>query len=231
MIQTDVPDDLAFRGIFPAQAAQGFALSLDRAQPWGGGAIEGRVERREERRSRSPIVVSVRCQASWLDIAPQLVGKKRLLGLSTPYDLRTRAVPIWIDEELFLERFELGPLTEENWLRFSFFLPSELPRAVEGTFVSFRWRVEARRRRAIGWSEASLPLLVDEKRTIPTVRVETSPLGSWRLLEWRSEEERDGEGVGCSIRYEGRRPEDTPLPGETREAELARLSGRGPAAP
>ena len=54
------------------------------------------------------------------------------------------------------------------------------------------------------------------------VRVETSPIGTWRLLEWKSEEDLGGSGGPCSVAYDERRPEDMPLVGETREAELAR---------
>jgi len=221
-VLTDVPDDLALRGIFPPERAAGFGISLDTAEPWGGGRIEGRVERRSERRNRRPMDVTVRCWASWLDVAPQLVGKKRLLRMDTYWDLRMRSVPIWLEEEVFMERFELGPLDEANWRRFAFHLPGELPRAFEGTFVSFRWRVEARRHRRIGNDRASLPLLLHEQRTSPVVRVETTPIGTWRLLEWKSEGEAGAEAGPCAVVYEERRPEDMPLPGETRETELAR---------
>ncbi len=221
-VLTDVPEELTLRGIFPPKAARGFALSLDTAEPWGGGRIEGRVERRREGRDRRPVSAAVRCAATWLDVAPQLVGKKKLWRLESLWDLRSRAVPIWLDEEVYVERLELGPLEDANWLQFGFALPEELPRAFEGTFASFRWRVEARRRRAVGWEEASVPLLVDEERTLPVVRVETSPLGTWRLLEWKAEAERDGAAGPCSVSYEKRRPADMPQPGETRGSELAR---------
>jgi hypothetical protein len=164
----------------------------------------------------------VHCAAAWLDVPPQLVGKKRLLSWSSYWDIRSRAVPVWLDEEVFLDRVEVGPLDEENWRQFSFLLPDGLPRALEGTFVAFRWRVEARRRRVVGNDLASIPLLVLEPRTIPVIRVETTPIGTWRLLEWRSEFETDGEGGPCSVSYEERHSEDMPLPGETREKELAR---------
>jgi hypothetical protein len=144
------------------------------------------------------------------------------LRLDTYWDLRTRAVPIWLDDKVWLERLEVGDLATANWLHFEADFPVELPRAFEGTFIAFRWRVEAKRRRTLGRDTASLPLLLAEPRPLPVVRVETSPLGSWRLLEWRSEAEGDGAGGPCSVRYEERRPEDMPLPGETREQELAR---------
>lgn len=222
MLLTDVPAELRGRGIFPASQAHGFAVSLDAAEPWGGGRVEGRVEVREGRHDEHPVTVSVRCTAAWLDVPPQLVGQKPFWRLDTYWDLRTRGVPIWIEEEVWLERFELGDLRDANWLRFSIGLPEELPRAFEGTFVSFRWRVEARRERRIGHDAASVPLLLSEPRREPVVRVEESPLGRWRLLEWKAEAERDGSGGGCSVSFAQRRPEDLPLPGETREQELAR---------
>ncbi len=221
MLATDVPEALFGRGIEPAVAARGFAISLDTAEPWGGGCIEGRVEARDERHARSVVTVSVACSAAWVDVAPELVGQSRP-GINTLWNLRTRAVPIWIDEEVWLERWELGELDRANWLHFRIDLPPALPRAIEGTFVSFRWRVAARRPRRVGHESASAPLLLVEPRAEPTVRVETSPLGSWRLLEWKSEAERDASGGPCSVAYEQRRPEDAPLPGETSEAERRR---------
>jgi hypothetical protein len=64
--------------------------------------------------------------------------------------------------------------------------------------------------------------LLVEPPTLPVVRVETSPIGTWRLLEWRSEADVGGVGGGCSVAFEARRPGDLPLPGETREAEIVR---------
>jgi hypothetical protein len=207
---TDVPDELRFRGIEPPQEARGFAIVLDRAEPWGGGTIEGRVERRGGRRDNRPVVVGVRCDACWLDVAPQLVGRKRLLSWSTYGDVRNRAVPVWLDDKLFLERVDAGSLDDANWQAFSLAAPEGLPRALEGTFVAFRWRVEARRRRRVGSEVASVPLLISAPQTLPVVRVETSPIGTWRLLEWRSEEDVGGSGGPCSVAYEQRRPEDMP---------------------
>ncbi len=226
VLHTDVPPELAGHQIEAPSEAHGFGISLDAAEPWGGGRVEGRVEVRDGRHDPHPIVVSVSCFAAWLDVPPQLVGQKRLFRLDTYWDLRTRSVPIWIDDEVWTERWEIGSLEAANWLHFAIDLPEELPRAVEGTFVAFRWRAEARRERRIGHDSASLPLLLVERRATPTVRVETSPIGTWRLLEWRSEEERDGTGGPCFVSYEERRPEDLPLPGETREQELARRGAR-----
>lgn len=219
---TDVPDDLRFRGIEPALEARGFGISLDEAQPEGGGRIAGRVERHNQRRDRRPVLVDVRCDASWLDVAPEFVGRKGILSWSAYGDMRNKFVPIWLDEQVFRAEVDLGPLDEANWRHFSFDLPDGLPRAVEGTFVAFRWRVEARRARRLGTELSSLPLLLLEPQDIPVVRVETSPIGTWRLLEWRSEDDVGGIGGPCSIAYDARRPTDLPLPGETREAELAR---------
>jgi hypothetical protein len=224
-LYTDIPPELEGRMIGHAVRAHDFAISLDVAEPWPGGRIEGRVEAREGRHDRHPITIGVHCRAAWLDVAPQLVGRKPFLSASTYWDLRARAVPVWLDEEILSETVELAPLDEANWRRFSLAVPDGVPRALEGTFVSFRYRIEARRQRAIGRAEASLPLLLLEERTIPCVRVERSPLGTWRLLEWRSEDEEGGEGGGCSVSFEERRPEDMPAPGETREQELRRRAG------
>ena len=109
-LRTDVPDELRFRGIEQRQEARGFAITLDEAEPWGGGRIAGRVERRRDRRDRRPVLVDVRCSACWLDVALQFVGRKRLLSWSTYGVVRNRAVPIWLDEEVFRARVDVGPL-------------------------------------------------------------------------------------------------------------------------
>jgi hypothetical protein len=222
VLTTQVPDALFGRGIEPASETRSFAISLDTAEPWGGGRIEGRVEARSGGRDEREVTVSASCAACWLDLPPQLVGQRPLWRLSTYWDLRTRAVPVWLDEQVWLERLEIGRLAQTNWLPFRLDLPPALPRAFEGTFVAFRWRVEARRPRRIGHDTASMPLLLIERRSLPTVRVETSPIGTWRLLEWRSEHETDGSAGPCSVTYEERPPEELPLPGENREQELAR---------
>lgn len=225
-VVTEIPEELRFRGIAPPEPAHGFRITLDTAEPWGGGHIEGRVERRGERHDRRSISVRVRCLAAWLDVAPQLLGRKRLLSWSTYGDIRNRAVPIWLDQEVFADNAELEPLEQANWQHFAFELPGELPRALEGTFVAFRWIVEARRSRFVGGDVAALPLLIEEQQTLPVVRVETSPIGTWRLLDWRSEADVGGVAGPCSVTYDARREEDMPLPGETRKQELARRAGR-----
>jgi hypothetical protein len=219
---TAIPDGLRFHGIEPPQDARGFGISLDEAEPQGGGRIAGRVERHQRRRDHRPLLVDVRCDSCWMDVAPQLVGRKRLLSWTTYAEIRNRHVPIWLEEEVFRASIDVGPLEDDNWRHFSFDLPDGLPRALEGTFVAFRWRVEARRARRLGLELASLPLLLVEPQNQPVVRVETSPIGSWRLLEWRSEADVGGSWGPCSVAYEARRPSDLPLPGESRDAELAR---------
>jgi hypothetical protein len=225
-VVTEIPEELRFRGIAPPEPAHGFRITLDTAEPWGGGHIEGRVERRGERHDRRSISVRVRCLAAWLDVAPQLLGRKRLLSWSTYGDIRNRAVPIWLDQEVFADNAELEPLERANWQHFAFELPGELPRALEGTFVAFRWIVEARRSRFVGGDVAALPLLIEEPQTLPVVRVETSPIGTWRLLEWMSESDVGGSVGPCSVAYDARQERDMPLPGETRKQELARRAGR-----
>lgn len=206
MLLTSVPDELFGRGIAPLQNAHGFTIALDLAEPWGGGRVEGRVEAREGRHDPHVLTVSVVCLAAWLDMAPELVGQKSLFRPEAYWHLRTR-FPVWIDEEAWSAGSEIGDLGEANWRSFAIELPADLPRALEGTFVAFRYRVEARRARTIGHDVASLPLILREERTIPVVRVETTPLGSWRLLEHRAEHEIDGACGPCSVRFDDRRPE------------------------
>lgn len=219
---TDVPEHLQFRGIERAYEARGFRISLDEADPNGGGRITGRVERRNRRRDGRPVFIEVACDACWMDVAPELVGRKGLFSWSAYGEIRNKFVPIWLDENVFRTRTDVGPLDEDNWRPFSVDLPDGLPRALEGTFVAFRWRVEARRARRVGEEHAAIPLLLVEAQELPVVRVETTPIGTWRLLEWRSERDLGAVGGPCTVVYEERRPTDLPLPGETREAELAR---------
>ena len=160
-----------------------------------------------------------------MDVAPQFVGRKGMLTWSAYGDMRNKFLPVWLDEEVFAEQLELGPLEDVNWQRFEFDLPDGLPRALEGTFVAFRWRIEARRARRVGSELASLPLVLIEPQTLPVVRVERSPIGMWRLLEWRSEHDVGADGASCSIAFESRRPEDLPRPGEDRDAEQFRRAG------
>jgi hypothetical protein len=207
-ILTDVPDELAWRGIERPRPARSFAITLDRAEPWAGGQIAGRVETRTDARDDRPLTVSATCRACWLDIAPELVGKRPLFRPSAYWSLRTRAVPIWLDERIWLDRLDVGELASANWRPFTLEVPRGMPRAFEGTFVAFRYTIEARRRRRLGSEIASLPILVIEQRAVPTVRVEASPVGEWRLLEHRSEEEIDGAGGPCSVRYEARNPDE-----------------------
>jgi hypothetical protein len=223
---TDVPDSLRFHGIEPARDSRRFAITLDQADLEAGGRIAGRVERRGAGRDPRPVTVELHCDACWVDIAPQFVGRKRVWSWSAPADMRNKFVPVWLEEETFRESLELGPLDEVNWRHFAFAIPDEVPRALEGTFVAFRWRVQARRARRIGHDVASLPLLVLEPQDEPVVRVETSPIGTWRLLEWRSKNDVGGSAGPCSVSYEARDPDDLPLPGEDREAELHRLAGQ-----
>jgi hypothetical protein len=203
-ILTDVPDELAWRGIERPRPARSFAISLDRAEPWGGGLIAGRVESRSDARDGRPITVSATCRACWLDIAPELVGKRSLLRPTAFWSLRMRGIPIWLDDQVWLDRLEVGNLAGANWRPFTLEVPPEAPRAFEGTFVAFRYAIEARRRGRLGSEIASLPILVVEQRTIPVVRVEANPIGEWRLLEHRSEGEVDSAGSRCSVRYEPR---------------------------
>ena len=101
---THVPDNFSGRGIEQPQNAHGFTIALDTAEPWGGGRIEGRVEAREGRHDPRPVTVAVKCLASWLDVSPQLVGQKPFFRIDTYWELRMRSVPIWLDDEVWLER-------------------------------------------------------------------------------------------------------------------------------
>lgn len=203
-ILTDVPDELAWRGIERPRPSRFFAITLDRAEPWAGGRIAGRVESRSDLRDERPVTVSATCRACWLDIAPELVGKRSIFRPTAYWSLRMRGIPIWLDEPVWFEQLEVGDLASANWRQFAFEMPLGTPRAFEGTFVAFRYAIEARRGRRLRSQIAAVPILVVEQRPIPVVRVETSPLGEWRLLEHRADAESDGTGGPCSVRYEPR---------------------------
>jgi hypothetical protein len=226
-VRAGVPEEFGGRGIPPPTEARGFRLSLDVAEPWGGGSIQGRVESIPDRPGdRRPLTVSVTCIAAWVDIAPELVGRSGY-GLATAYELRARSRPIWLDQTLYRDEVEVEPLDESvNWRRFEFRLPSSVPRAFEGTLCAFRYTVEAVRPRLLGKAFAALPLLLVEQRRDPVVRVETTPIGTWRLLEWRSDGEGAAEAGPVSVRFEQRAPADMPQAGESRDDEILRRTGR-----
>jgi hypothetical protein len=226
-VRAGVPEEFGGRGIPPPTEARGFRLSLDVAEPWGGGTIQGRVESVSGRPGdRRPLTVSVTCIAAWVDIAPELVGRSGY-GLATAYELRARSRPIWLDQTIYRDRVEVDPLDGTvNWRRFEFGLPSDLPRAFEGTLCAFRYTVEAVRSRVLGKAFSALPLLLVERRLEPVVRVEATPIGTWRLLEWRSDGESDAEAGPVSVRFEPRAPADMPHAGESRDDEILRRTGR-----
>jgi hypothetical protein len=225
-VRCDVPAGLSGRGVFPPSAARGFEIVLDQAQPWGGGVLAGRVERRGARDAR-PVTLVVRTMVAWIDIAPQLVGQKLdSHWLSIIGDVRGRRRPIWLDDIQWEHRVELGPLDEVNWQSFHVQLPPWLPRAFEGTFCGYRYQLEARRPRGVGSAVAGLPLFSLEPRTEPCVRIERTPIGLWRLREWRGDHEDAFDTPSVSVAFEPRRLGDQPLPGEDREAEILRRTGR-----
>ena len=122
-ILTDVPDELAWRGIERPRLSRSFAITLDRAEPWGGGEIAGRVEARSDVHDDRPVTVAATCRACWLDIAPELVGKRSIFRPTAFWSLRMRGIPIWLDEEIWLERVEVGELASANWRHFAIEVP------------------------------------------------------------------------------------------------------------
>jgi hypothetical protein len=222
---TNVPDDLHGRGIRPAVDARDFGVELITAEPWSGGLIEGRVHARGGRHDPRPIAIKVICAAAWLDVDPGRVGQRRR-PFSGFYDARARRVPVWFDKPVFEQEVVIGQLGRANWLPFTIRLTDDALRATEVTFAAVRYEITASRPRKLGHSEASVPILLLPERSDPVVRVETTPLGSWRLLEWRAPEESDVVAGPISISYEPRRDDEMPLPGETRDDEYHRRHGR-----
>jgi hypothetical protein len=230
-VTIEIPDVLRGRGIHPPYAPRAFAVDVTHAEPRAGGVVEGRVVSKAGRRDPRPITVRLVCTAAWLDVAPQSVGQRNLRSLSTAYDLRARRVPVWFDEPVGETVVVVGALDTVNWLAFRFVVPDGWPAATEATFAAFRYELMASRRRWIGHTVASAPIVMTGERSEPVVRIEKTPLGSWRLFEWRAPDEQDAASGNVAIRYEPRRLGDQPLPGETREQEVARRTGRiaGPA--
>ena len=92
---------------------------------------------------------------------------------------------------------------------------------------AFRYVVEASRSRALGRSLAALPLVIVEQRSEPVIRVETTPIGTWRLLEWRADGEQDATAGPIEVRFEPRvAGRHAARPGETRDDEILRRTGR-----
>ena len=75
---------------------------------------------------------------------------------------------------------------------------------------AFRYTVEAVRPRAVGRSLSAVPLILVEQRSDPVVRVETTPIGTWRLFEWRSDGECDAHVGPISVHFEPRALADMP---------------------
>ena len=204
MLLTDVDKPLWGRSIEMPRHAANFRLVLDTAEPWGGGQIGGRVEASKPGRGGS-YVVSVTCAAAWLDCPPpsKSGGPGRSPGPALSYVLMHGiGIPIWLDQQLWSCETDLGQLGDSNWLPFAFDLPANLPRAFEGTFVAFRWRIAAHRRRPVVRAVTSLPLILREDRHLPTIRVETTPIGTWRLRDSRNEAEVESAAGECSVCYE-----------------------------
>ncbi len=148
---TAVPDELKFHGIEPPLQAPGFAIALDAAQPQGAGRIAGRVERRGDRRDGRPVIVEVCCHGL---LAGCRASVRRAQGPAALVGVRRHAEQVHTrlarrDALFRAARDRLarglpigGPSRSSS--------PEGLPRALEGTFVAFRWRIEARRARRVG---------------------------------------------------------------------------------
>jgi hypothetical protein len=220
-VVTDVPEDLRGRCIPSALPARDFTVELTTAEPWPGGEVAGRVVRRGDRHDPRPFTVTLAIRAAWLEVSPERVGQQRF-NLATPFTYRTRRMPIWLERTVLEQSVTVAGLAAGNWVAFRFQLAEDAPRAFEATFAAVRYEVIARRRRAVGNAAASVPLLVLAERDEPVIRIETTPLGRWRLLEWRAAGETDTVAGPVSVQYSPRKSEEMPLPGEDREAESLR---------
>ncbi len=129
---------------FPARH---FHVELADAVLEGGGWIKGRVHVREGG-DGGTVEVIARCEEAW----------------RTNFRIRSlRQPPLWRIEPLWSERVAVECDPDRRWHPFAFALPPELPAAVEGYVVSWRYEIEARRPAVIGPAERAVitPLRFD----------------------------------------------------------------------
>jgi hypothetical protein len=131
--------------IIPNARSRHFHLELADAELHGGGRIAGRLHRHGEWPPRAP-TVELNCVESWLAFAPALAGVAH-------WD---RAV-LWHAEAAV----ELDP--DRTWVPFAFDIPADLPPAVEGHTIAWRYELSAHRPARIGVDDyaALTPLLFE----------------------------------------------------------------------
>jgi hypothetical protein len=129
---------------FPARH---FHVELADAVLEGGGWIKGRVHVNEGG-DAGTVEVIARCEEAW----------------RTNFRIRSlRQPPLWRIEPLWSTSVTVQCDPDRRWHPFAFTLPPELPAAVEGYVVSWRYEIEARRPAVIGPAERAVitPLRFD----------------------------------------------------------------------
>ena len=119
--------------------ARGFHLEVADALLEGGGRIEGRIHAHDDL-ARS-VEVTARCEEAW---RTNLKFRNR------------RHPPLWREATLWEETSRVECEAGRHWHPFAFAIPGELPPAVEGYIVSWRYEVEARCRARVGFTDRAV---------------------------------------------------------------------------
>lgn len=128
---------------FPARH---FHIELAEAVLEGGGRIQGRVHVADG--ATRAVEVIARCEESW-----RINFRFR----------HHRQPPLWRTEPLWHDELTVECEPDRRWHPFAFTIPPDLPTAVEGHIVCWRYEIEARRHARVGPAERAVvtPLRFD----------------------------------------------------------------------
>ncbi len=133
--------------VIPSHAGRHFHLELADADLQGGGHLGGRVHIDDEA-GEGDLSVTARCEEAWC----------------TNFRLRSRRFPpLWTTQSLWEEALTVELEADRRWHPFRFEIPPDLPLAVEGRAISWRYTVQARRSAHRGFSDSAIvtPLRFD----------------------------------------------------------------------
>jgi hypothetical protein len=125
--------------------ARRFHIELAVADVRGGGRLAGRVHRHGRRPLGAP-EVELCCVETWRTLVPALAG-----------------VPYWARDELWRAQATVEVDPDRTWDPFAFDIPRDLPPAVEGHTLAWRYELTVHRHARIGIDEyaAVTPLLFE----------------------------------------------------------------------
>lgn len=125
--------------VIPGHAGRHFHLELADAALEGGGHLDGRIHVDADT-SPAPFTLTARCEESWC----------------TNFRFRPRrSPPLWQTQPLWEETISVHSEADRRWNPFRFELPSQLPPAVEGRAIAWRYSIEARRPRR-GFADSAI---------------------------------------------------------------------------